>query len=93
MSRIPKVQVSFLVTFQVSCAYRSRFRKLKGSFAEVGKVFVAVDATPVNVLRQGGVGDGRDGALAEVIVIQPKDPGVGSKAQFVRADGSRRGCR
>ena len=43
---MPKVHVSFLVTFQVSCAYTSRFRKLKGSFANVGKVSVAVDATP-----------------------------------------------
>jgi len=44
--RIPKVQVSFGVTFHVSCAYKSKLRKLKGSLAERGKVFVAVVATP-----------------------------------------------
>src|SRR5271163_4395193 len=44
--RMPKVQVSFFVTFQVSCAYTSRFRKLNGWLAEVVKVSDAVDATP-----------------------------------------------
>src|SRR5271168_228948 len=46
VSRIPNVHVSFRVAFQVSCAYRSRFKKLNGSFVAVGKVSVAVEATP-----------------------------------------------
>ena len=43
---MPKVQVSFEVSFQVSCAYRSRFRKLNGCESASGKVLDAVEATP-----------------------------------------------
>ena len=39
----------------------------------------------INVLRQVGVGHGGDRTLAEIIVIQPKDAGIGSKAEFVCA--------
>ena len=46
VSRMPKVKVSFRVAFQVSCAYKSRLRKRNGSFADRGKVWVAVVATP-----------------------------------------------
>jgi len=34
------------ILFQVSWAYKSRLRKRNGSFADRGKVWVAVDATP-----------------------------------------------
>jgi hypothetical protein len=40
----------------------------------------------VDVLRQGGVGDGRDRSLAEVEVVQAKNPRIGSEAQLVRPD-------
>ena len=39
----------------------------------------------VNELWQGRVGHGGDRALAEVVVIEAEDSGVGAKPQFVRA--------
>jgi hypothetical protein len=41
----------------------------------------------INELRQRGVGHRRDRTLAEVIIIQAKDAGIGSKAEFVCAVG------
>ena len=43
----------------------------------------------VDELRQGRVGDQRNHAFAEIIIVQPEDPAVGSEAKFVRADGPR----
>ncbi len=50
-----------------------------------GESFCRRGCDSINVLRQGGVGHRRDRALSEVIVVQPKNSGIGSKAQFVRA--------
>src|SRR5260370_13872107 len=38
----------------------------------------------INVLRQRAVSRGRDRALHEVIVVQPKNASIGSKTEFVR---------
>src|SRR5208337_4360450 len=38
---------------------------------------------PVNELRQGGIGNRRNRALAEVVIIQAKNAGVGPKTEFV----------
>ena len=39
----------------------------------------------INELRQSRVGDRGHGALAEIVIVQPKDSRVRAEAQFVRA--------
>ena len=43
----------------------------------------------VDELRQRRICDQRNRAFAEIIIVQPEDPGVGAEPQFVRADGPR----
>ncbi len=50
-----------------------------------GKGFCRRGCDSVNVLRQVGVRHGGDRSLPEVVIIQPQDSGIGSKAEFVRA--------
>ncbi len=60
-------------------------RKRYGCEFASGKVSGSRRRNSVDELRQAGVSDQRNRALAEIIIVQTEDPGVGSEAEFVRA--------
>src|SRR6202023_2830230 len=60
-----------------------KIQEVKGFVCRRGKVLGCRGCDSINVLRQGGVSHSWDGSLAEVIVIQPKNPSIGSKTQLV----------
>src|SRR5258708_27572483 len=58
-------------------------QEVKGFVCRRGKSLCCRGCDSINELRQGGVSHSWDGSLAEVIVIQPKNPSIGSKTQLV----------
>ena len=59
--------------------------KVEWLVGDVGKVLRRGRCHSVDELRQGRVGDRGNRALAEVVVIQAEDAGVGAEAELVRA--------
>src|ERR1700730_11083075 len=58
-------------------------QEAKGFVCRRGKSLCCRGCDSINVLRQGSVSHSWDGSLAEVIVIEPKNPSIGSKTQLV----------
>src|ERR1035437_4969414 len=59
-------------------------QKVEGFVCRRRKSLCCRRCDPIDVLRQGGVCHGGDRSLPKVIVIQPEDARIGSKAEFVR---------
>src|ERR1700680_1958788 len=58
-------------------------QEVKGFVCRRGKSLCCRGCHSINVLCQSGVSHSWDGSLSEVIVIQPKNPSIGSKTQLV----------
>ena len=89
VARTPKVQVSLFGHLPGVLRIQIDVEEVEGLGIGKRECRGRGGCDSVDELRQIRIGDGGDGALAEVEVVQPEDAGVGAETKLMRAVAPR----